>query len=143
MSVSDNIKVSELIPQKEPFVLIDKLVDHQGKIVVSSFEIKEDGPLVENNFLQESGLLENMAQTCALLSGISAKKNHSEPVIGFIAGIKNFKVLKLPEVGSVLSTQIELTDEVMNMQIAKASIRLGKNEIIASCELKIFLKNNE
>ncbi|HAP68129.1 MAG TPA: pseudouridylate synthase, partial [Flavobacteriales bacterium] len=51
---------------------------------------------------------------------------------------KNFIVDDLPSVGSVLHTTVTVTYEVMGMQVVEASVKCGKN-IIASCEMKIFL----
>ena len=60
------ISSSILIPQTEPFELVDELIDASENHAISRFTIPGNHILLEDNELQESGILENMAQTCAL-----------------------------------------------------------------------------
>ncbi len=63
-----------------------------------------------------------------------------KPPIGFIGGLKNFSIHRLPEVGDALQTTITILHEVMGMQVVEAKISVD-GECIAECEIKIFLSN--
>ncbi len=136
--------VLKYIPQRNPIVVVHGLTDHSENQSTSIFNVEEGHLFVRDGKLLPSGLMENIAQTAALRSGYHFAKlaeavgEMEEPPIGFIGALKNFVVDDLPSVGSVLYTTVKMTHEVMGMQVVEGAVMCGKN-IIASCEMKIFL----
>lgn len=63
------IDIHELLPQQEPFVMIDRLVYCDKTVTLAETEIRNDHIFVENGHLSASGLIENIAQTCAARIG--------------------------------------------------------------------------
>lgn len=61
----NQIDIHELLPQQEPFVMIDRLVYCDKTVTLAETEIRNDDIFVENGHLSASGLIENIAQTCA------------------------------------------------------------------------------
>jgi 3-hydroxyacyl-[acyl-carrier-protein] dehydratase len=131
------------IPQRAPFVMVDKLYVAEDNSIISGLSISDKNILTEDSFFQESGLIENMAQTCALYAGYKANELGKDAPVGFIAGIKNVVIDKLPSVGEDINTKIEIVNELMNMQIAMASVHDLNGAQIASCELRIFIKEED
>ena len=136
--------VLRFIPQRMPIVVVHGLAAHSETSSTSVFNVESDHLFVRDGKFLPSGLMENIAQTSALRSGyhfsqqVPVEGEAPEPPIGFIGALKNFIVDDLPSVGSVLHTTVTVTYEVMGMQVVEASVKCGKN-IIASCEMKIFL----
>lgn len=130
----------QYIPQRDPFVMVDKLYAIDDAKVTSGFTITKENVLVEDVAFQEGGLIENMAQTAALFAGYRAANLGKEAPIGYIAGIKDVVICKLPEVGDVLQTKVEIINELMNVQIAQARVIDREGQVLASCELRIFIK---
>jgi 3-hydroxyacyl-[acyl-carrier-protein] dehydratase len=135
MAIYNNM--DDLIPQRHPFVLIDKLIRCDETIVESSFKIPFNHPLVKNGKLCEGGLVENIAQTAAAGNGFEAKKKGLEVPEGFIAGIKKLKIIRLPLCNSKLLTTIIQKDRIMGFNLINGEIREGQ-DIIANCEMKIY-----
>jgi predicted hotdog family 3-hydroxylacyl-ACP dehydratase len=138
MLVSKN-EILEYIPQQPPFSMVDTLEAINGNSAHSSFHILESNVLSSEGIFRESGLVENMAQTIALFAGYKAREANLPPAIGYIAGIKNLSISRRPNVDETLFTQVEIINEVMNMQIAKAEVFDAENQELASCELRIFI----
>lgn len=136
--------VLKFIPQRMPIVVVHGLTEHSDTRSTSVFNVEIDHLFVRDGKFLPSGLMENIAQTSALRSGyhfsqqVPAEGEAPEPPIGFIGALKNFVVADLPSVGSVLYTTVEVTYEVMGMQVVEARVKCGKN-VIATCEMKIFL----
>ena len=65
----EQIDIHELLPQREPFVMVDKLVYFDEKTTTTSFLVREDNLFVENGRLNACALAENIAQTCAARLG--------------------------------------------------------------------------
>lgn len=136
--------VLKFIPQRQPIVVVHGLISHSENTSISVFHVEENHLFVRDGKLLESGLMENIAQTSALRSGyhfaqqMIGETEMKEPPIGFIGALKNFVVSTLPVVGSELKTTVTVTHEVMGMQVVEGTIECEGN-IIASCEMKIFL----
>lgn len=137
------IDILELIPQRPPFLLVDRLVDFQPEESTTSFEVRPDGIFVRNGFLSEAGLLENIAQSCAARIGYINKFCKNETVkIGIIGAVKDFKLSFLPETGSTLTTKITTISEVFGITLVSAEVFLD-GKTAASCQMKISLTDIE
>lgn len=135
MILSD-IPVTELLPQRPPFLLVDKLLEYGDPDTVTSFTVKEGGVFVESGELLAAGLIENMAQSSALRIGYINKYILHLPVkIGYIGSIRNYTVLRTPKVGETLTTRITAVSEVFGITLVNAEIKAG-DEIIATAALK-------
>ena len=139
--MNTQLEVHKYIPQRPPFVMIDKFNSLIDKGIESGFTIVPENILVVDGIFQESGLVENMAQTAAMYAGYTANKSNLPAPIGYIGALKNLKIYALPKVNERLSTSIKLKSEVMNIQIVEAEVRNEAQEILAECELRIFLKD--
>jgi predicted hotdog family 3-hydroxylacyl-ACP dehydratase len=134
----DKNQITEIIPQRMPMVMIDRLLRSDEHLTETSFEITSDNILCRNNFLSEAGLIENMAQTCAARAGYDAKMKNEKVRIGFIGAIKNLKINELPKISDVITTQAIPVNQIGDVSIINATVFLEKTAI-AECELKIFL----
>lgn len=67
--ITDKDFIGKLIPQKAPFVMVDKLLHFEDKKVVAGLTISEENIFVQNNKFTAPGLMEHMAQSVALYTG--------------------------------------------------------------------------
>jgi predicted hotdog family 3-hydroxylacyl-ACP dehydratase len=134
--------IESLIPQRYPFVMIDELTYSDGKLTRTRLEIRAENIFVENGLLMEPALLENIAQTAAVRAGYEANKENSPVRVGYIGAVKNFEVHGLPKVGDTLETEIVTGNQVFDVTVIKGTIHCN-NKLLASCEMKIFIKNHK
>jgi len=135
----DKINILELLPQRPPFIMVNALTHFDEAFTRTSTTITADNIFVENDTFTESGVIENIAQTCATRIGYINKYVCNENVkIGFIGMIRNLEIARLPKVGETLVTQISLIDQVFQITLVNATVSIG-DEIIASCEMKISI----
>lgn len=133
------VKAEELIPQGKPIVLVDRLLECNETKAISDFVVRDDGVFVEDGLLASAGILENIAQTCALRIGCL---NSDQPVrIGVIGAVKNFAVNRLPKIGEVLTTTVQDILYFGTALVVSAETRIG-DESVAVCEMKVFLVEN-
>lgn len=133
------MEVKLIIPQREPIIMIDEIVNHSDVKTTTSLTINETNIFVEENIFQSSGLIENMAQSSAARMGIQTNKEGNKPLLGYIASIKNLMVNRLPEVGEKILTEIIIANKINNIIVIKAEGKVD-NIIISSCELKVFIE---
>ena len=138
MKAIDELTIEELIPQRPPFVMIDRLVSSDEVYSVTELSIREDNLFVEDGRLSASGLIENIAQTFAARIGY-INLSHSQTVkIGVIGSISNLNIERTPKVGEKLTTTIKLLEEVFQMTLVEAVIA-SNNEEIVHANMKIAL----
>lgn len=135
-----NKPILEFIPQRPPFVLVDRVVECNTDFTLSEFEVKASHMLCREGFLQEGGLIENIAQTAAAGHGILMRSQNKEVVRGFIGAVKRLQIHQLPAAGTRLQTKVDNVSEVMNVNIVKGSVRDKQGNLYAEAEMNIFLE---
>ena len=136
----ENINVLDLLPQRPPFVMIDRLVHYDPVLTVSSLEVRADNIFVDDGHFSTAGLNENIAQTCAARMGYISLSKNGRVKLGFIGAVNGFTVMRTPLVGEVLVTRIEVVQEVFQITLVHATVHVG-DELIAETDLKIALED--
>ena len=131
--------ILSIIPQGQPFVMIDELVTCDAIKSCTTLLIAAENVLVCNGQLSEAGLIENIAQTAAAGAGYMAKSNGAQIAIGYIGAIKNLEIMALPNVGDVIKTEVAITNNIFDVTIVSGKVEC-KGLILAKCEMKIFSK---
>lgn len=136
------IDIHELLPQQEPFVMVGSLVKIDERITVTQSEVKGNNIFVDGNFLSASGLVENIAQTCAARIGYVNKYILKKDIqLGFIGAIRNMEIKSLPAVGDVIETTVDVIEEVFGMTLANARV-MCNGKTLATTEMKIAIKES-
>ena len=140
MNEFEKTDVHTLLPQQEPFVMIDRLVHYDPVRTVTSLEVRADNIFVDNGHLSVAGINENIAQTCAARMGYISRSSGERVRIGVIGAITGFSVSRTPLTGEVLTTTIDVVQEVFQVTLVHATVRVG-DEVIAETDLKIALQD--
>lgn len=142
MELTD-IDIHELLPQKEPFVMVGRLIHFDMDKTVTETTVTEDNIFFEDGIFTSSGIIENIAQTCAARIGYINKYILKKNIqLGFIGAIKGLKLFRCPEAGETLRTTILTIEEIFGMTLVKATVCAG-DETIAESEMKIALSEVE
>lgn len=118
----NNYPILDLLPQRPPFVMVHQLVHFDPVVTRTLLFVKTDNLFVEGGRLSASGLLENVAQTCAARMGYISRQEQGPIKVGVIGALRNMVVHRLPEVGETLLTSIEVQEEMFGMVLAHASV---------------------
>lgn len=137
------IDVHDILPQQEPFVMIGRMTHFEMQTSTTETLIGDSNIFVDGGKLSASGMLENIAQTCAARIGFYNKYIlHKDVQVGFIGAVRNYVVYSLPSAGDVITTKVDIREEVFGMTLAVAEIRNG-GEVIATAEIKLSVRNIE
>ena len=120
--------------------MIDTLVHFDRTLTVTETTVKADNIFVDNGRFSASGLMENIAQTCAARIGYVNKYIMKKGIqLGFIGAVRNFEIVELPKVGDTITTHVEVKEEVFGMTLAEAYIEC-QGKTIVTTEMKIAIK---
>ena len=130
-------RILELIPQKPPFVMVDRLLEYTESTGKTGFFIPKDNILVEDGIFSEPGLIEHMAQSMSLWRGYQGfLAGLDKPKTGFIGSIKSVEIFDLPKVESMLTTYVEILQEFKNVTSVGARTEDETGKILATSEMK-------
>lgn len=138
MKAFEDISMRELIPQRPPFVMIDKLLSFDMVFTVTQLEIRDDNVFCKEGRLSAEGLMENIAQTCAARIGYINMTKNETVKIGVIGSVNNYEIFRLPKVGEVIITTIEMMEEMFQVTMVKAIVKCGE-ETMAQANMKIAI----
>ena len=140
----ETIDVLTLLPQRPPFVMIDRLTHFDEVVTTTQLTVRPDNLFIEDGgVLNPCALVENIAQTCAARMGYINQYIYKERVrLGFIGSIRNLQILRPVHVGETLTTSIEVVEEVMQLTLVNAKVMAG-DEAVVTAEMKIALSDIE
>ncbi len=128
--------IIRFIPQRAPFVMVDKIITSEDGKTITSFFIREDNIFSQDGFFREPGMIENIAQTVAAGRGYEGAKENNPPQIGYIGSIKALKIHFFPKVNSEIRTEVCILNQVLNFTSVSGKI-ISEDKIAAELELVI------
>ncbi|MDT0687331.1 hypothetical protein [Autumnicola psychrophila] len=135
--ILDASRITQLIPQKPPFVMVDSLYEYSHLAGKMGFTIPADNILVQDGKFSEPGVIEHMAQSMSLHRGYRGfLAGLEKPETGFIGSIKSVEVLILPKIGTRLTTYVDIQHEIKNVTMVTARTEDEKGNIIATSDMR-------
>jgi predicted hotdog family 3-hydroxylacyl-ACP dehydratase len=132
--------IRRLIPQREPMIMVDKLISADEYMGRSVFMVRKENIFVEKGALNASGMIENMAQTAAARMGYICLQENRPVPLGYIGAVQNLEILALPKINEQIETEISIKNQIFDITIVTAII-YANGKPLARGELKIFITN--
>lgn len=145
----ENIDVHNFLPHRAPMLMVDKLLSLTKGSVSSSFSIKKTCFFLdENQFLSESGLIENNAQTCSAIVGQNFfddndTEGKGNKVVGFISTIKKTKIYFLPKVLDTIITKASLISQINMGDYVMCTVEtstFNNEDLIVDCTMNLIIR---
>lgn len=135
------VDIRQLIPQREPILMIDELVSADENNGETVFKIKPDNIFLNSaGQFEETGLIENIAQSASAVAGYRALLNGAtNPPVGYIGEIKKFRRYHQPQAGDELSTRIKLGVEVNGVTMLTGQTYVN-GVMAAETQMKIYIR---
>jgi predicted hotdog family 3-hydroxylacyl-ACP dehydratase len=137
-NIFDALQIEQLIPQKFPFVMVDKMYSYSEKTMISGLRIKENNIFFDGKNFIEAGLIEHMAQSVALHKGYECFLKKEPTPVGFIASLKNIEFFNLPKVNDEIKTTVNILFEFGGMTSVEVITTLNE-DVLVKGELKTIL----
>jgi len=140
--------IKELIPQREPMLMIDTFYDatvtetDTGYAVTEAdtgYTVAKDSLFCSDYGFEEPGLVEHIAQSASAMAGYKAKLTNEPTPLGFIGEVKKCRIHFLPRAGDELRTHIRILSELFGVSLLAAETKVN-GELAVQCQMKIFIK---
>ena len=114
--------ILSFIPQRSPFVMVDRLLSSNENQTRSAFKIMPANIFVEGVNFREPGLVENIAQTAAAHAGYLAIAENRDVRLGYIGAIKNLEIFDLPKINDEIITEITIENQIFDVSVIAGKI---------------------
>lgn len=131
-------KIRELLPQKAPFTMVSHLLKFEEKTITTGLTIDEENLFIEDGFFNESGMIENIAQSIALHISYGYSLKDIEAPVGYIGAIKNIKLFDRPKSNAIITTEVMVLKEFMGVTLIEGKV-LCDNKVLMTAQMKTFL----
>jgi predicted hotdog family 3-hydroxylacyl-ACP dehydratase len=131
--------ISDLIPQREPIMMVDKLCSASDEGATTLLSVRDDNMFLDGEKMCEAGIIEHMAQSASAMEGYKYKSQGKEAPVGFIGEVKKFTLNFMPKIGDTISTEIRVVSEAMGITLINAQSSVD-GEVAATCQMKIFIR---
>ena len=138
----EKIEMTSLIPQRPPFMMVDRILSCDDSDAVTEFMVRQDNILLDENKLSSAGIVENMAKSCADRMGCVNLLHNRYSKLGYIGEIKNLKIYRQPLLDERLTTEVHILIDVLDMTLASVCTKVGE-EVIAEARMKLASTNIE
>lgn len=132
-------EIFQLLPQRPPIVMVDKFYGVEEEKSFSGLTVTAENIFCQDGMLQETGVIEHIAQSAAARVGYIALQQKEPVPLGFIGSVDKMKIHQLPTVGGELKTEITVMQEVGDITLISAQVK-SEDVLIAEGRMKIFLK---
>lgn len=144
--IEDISFLKQLIPQREPFIMVDRILFFDDKEIAAGLLVTDDNIFSTAGKFEESGIAEHMAQTIALHTGYTFFLKGEPAPMGYIGAIKNLEIYELPEIGNIVKSTATILQEFMGVTLMDVVTKAG-DKLIAVAKMKTVLasaktKNN-
>lgn len=137
-----DIPITSLIPQRPPFVMVDRVLSCNKTDAVTQFAITDDNIFLDDGMLSTAGIVENMAQSCAARMGCINLMRSESVKIGFIGNIRDSRITRRPHCHEQLTTYVRIIEDVGFLTLADVTVKAG-DEVLCSASIKIALTEME
>jgi len=138
ISLLEKEAVENLLPQKFPFVMVDKMYSFTENTLVSGLKIQNDNIFFDNDIFLEAGLIEHMAQSVALHTGYDFFLRNEKAPTGYIGSIKEIEIKKLPKINDTIQSTVTIIQEFAGITLVDIVTTLN-NEEIANGQMKTVI----
>jgi 3-hydroxymyristoyl/3-hydroxydecanoyl-(acyl carrier protein) dehydratase len=135
------VPAQDFIPQREPFVMVDKLIYADEKIYRSTLTIREENIFAAEGVFSSAGMVEAMAQTAAAGTGYFYQMRGEPAPVGYIGAVQHLEILDWPGLRQEIVIEIELQTRVLQVSLVSGTVKMN-DRLMARCELKIFISNH-
>ena len=141
-SVASDLTIDQLLailPHRGPFLMVDRVVErHEGRSCLALKRITFGDPLVRTGPLPSQlnpfMLVEAMSQTAALAAARPGRDD--APRVGFLAAIRDFRVVRPPVPGETLAIRAEVLGRFGRLIKVQGTVSVD-DETIGEAELTL------
>lgn len=123
--------IQDLIPQRPPFLFVDKITDRNESSIHTSFQVTGNEDFFKGHFPGNPIMPGVLLQEALFQSGAALMAGRAGGGLGVVTRVQNAKFKNMVKPGDLLEMEVVLTDSISNAHFMKGSTKVaGKTVLI-------------
>ena len=123
--------ISELIPQRPPFLFVDKITDRNESTINTTFQVTGSEDFFKGHFPGNPIMPGVLLQEALFQTGAALMADRAGGGLGVVTRVQNAKFKNIVRPGDLLEMQVELSDSISNAHYMKGITKVaGKTVLI-------------
>ncbi len=123
--------VKDLIPQREPFLFVDKIIDKSQDKIVTSFMVTADLDFFKGHFPNNPIMPGVLLQEALFQTGACLMAGQQGAGLGVVSKVNSAKFKSLVKPGDELVMEVQLTENLSNAYYFKGKTRVNGKVVCA------------
>lgn len=123
--------VCDLIPQRPPFLFIDKIIMMEEDKIQTTLTLSGDEDFFKGHFPGNPIMPGVLLQEALFQSGAALMSTKSGAVLGVVTRVKNAKFKSIVRPLDTLNMEVELLETISNASYMKGTIRVNGKIVLA------------
>jgi 3-hydroxyacyl-[acyl-carrier-protein] dehydratase len=123
--------IKDLIPQRPPFLFVDKIVSISEKKITTSLTLSGSEDFFKGHFPGNPIMPGVLLQEALFQSGAALMSQQASAGLGVVTRVQNAKFKNMVRPGETLDMEVELTETLANASYMKGVTRVNGKVVLA------------
>lgn len=122
--------ILDLIPQRPPFLFVDKVTDRSESTINTSFQVTGNEDFFKGHFPGNPIMPGVLLQEALFQSGAALMAGMAGGGLGVVTRVQNAKFKNMVKPGDLLEMQVELTESISNAHFMKGTTKVAGKTVL-------------
>lgn len=123
--------ITELIPQRPPFLFVDKIIERSDKTITTTLKLTGEEDFFKGHFPGNPIMPGVLLQEALFQTGAALMAGMEGAGLGVVTRVQNAKFKNMVRPGDELHMQVELTETLANAHYMKGTTKVdGKTVLV-------------
>lgn len=122
--------ILDLIPQRPPFLFVDKVTDRSESTINTSFQVTGNEDFFKGHFPGNPIMPGVLLQEALFQSGAALMAGKAGGGLGVVTRVQNAKFKNMVKPGDLLEMQVELTESISNAHFMKGTTKVAGKTVL-------------
>jgi 3-hydroxyacyl-[acyl-carrier-protein] dehydratase len=122
--------ITELIPQRPPFLFVDKVLERNEKAIVTSYQVTGAEDFFKGHFPGNPIMPGVLLQEAVFQTGAALMAGMSGGGLGVVTRVQNAKFKNMVKPGDELTMEVELVESLSNAHYMKGTSKVSGKTVM-------------
>ncbi len=122
--------ITELIPQRPPFLFVDKIIDQKENSIKTSLKLTGEEDFFKGHFPGNPIMPGVLLQEALFQTGAALMAGRAGGGLGVVTRVQNAKFKNMVRPGDELEMEVELTESISNAHYMKGTTKVAGKTVL-------------
>ena len=122
--------ITDLIPQRPPFLFVDKIVERNDKSIKTTLNVTGNEDFFKGHFPGNPIMPGVLLQEALFQTGAALMAGRAGGGLGVVTRVQNAKFKNMVRPGDLLEMEVELTESISNAHYMKGTTKVAGKTVL-------------